>query len=340
MNVLISNSWNRFLEKFPSENKDIYFSEEYVKLYERESKACCCIVEEKGKLLLMPFLKRSFGSYFDFETPYGYGGPIVNTNDINWSRLALTEIKKKLEKERYICGFLRFHPLLNNASVYREVMNILDDRFTVSIDLVPQEEEIWNNQITSKNRNMIRKAEKSGLKFEIDEDFSHLADFKLLYNKTMEYLGAETFYFFDDKYYDEFKKNLSNNSFLGLVRKNDGEIVSAAIFMYNGYYGHYHLAGSNRDFSSLGMNNLMLWEAAKEFKRRNIKEFHLGGGTDGREENSLFKFKKSFSNHLKQFSIGTVIFNEAAYTEICLEWERKNPNKKEKYKNYLLKYRY
>jgi hypothetical protein len=43
---------------------------------------------------------------------------------------------------------------------------------------------------------------------------------------------------------------------------------------------------------------------------------------------------------LKQFSIGKMIFNKSAYDAVCAEWAAKNPEKTEKYKNFLLKYRY
>ena len=64
----------------------MYFREEYVKLYETESEKVCCFVYQDGdSIMLFPFLHRAFhykgNIYFDFETAYGYGGPVSNDHD-------------------------------------------------------------------------------------------------------------------------------------------------------------------------------------------------------------------------------------------------------------------
>ena len=64
----------------------------------------------------------------------------------------------------------------------------------------------------------------------------------------------------------------------------------------------------------------------------------LGGGVAMRD--GIFKYKKSFGkNGVRDFFIGKRIHNQDIYNLLCRTWERKNPAKKEKYKNYLLKYR-
>ena len=85
MNIQITQHWNGLLETFQPAERDIYFREEYVRLYETESeKAMCCIATEEEKVMLFPFLCRSFDykgkTLHDFETAYGYGGPCVSRN--------------------------------------------------------------------------------------------------------------------------------------------------------------------------------------------------------------------------------------------------------------------
>lgn len=332
--------WGDKLNLFSPEKKDIYFTEEYVSLSAAKNETPLCVIcEENSNIMLLPFLRSSYQNYFDFETPYGYGGPISNCDDSAWNEKALREIVAYLKSQNYLAGFIRFHPLLNNAEFCRNVFDVIDDRKTVVIDTSESEETIWKNQISSKNRNMIRKAEKNGLVFFRDNEFLHLEEFKMLYDSTMERLNADRFYFFDDNYYKRFVDIFKGKGFLGCIKKGN-EIISAALFMYDKCYGHYHLAGSNRNYSSLGANNLLLWKVACEMHKEGVKEFHLGGGTNSDEENSLFKFKQSFSHNLRQFSIGKLVFNTKEYEDVCLEWERQNPCKAEKYKNFLLKYRY
>lgn len=340
MYIDIVSEWDSSLSFFSASQKDVYYSEDYVKMSSGKNETpLCFICREDDKVLLFPFLRKQIGDYYDFETPYGYGGPIANTDDLVWIKRSLSLCMQYFKDNSFIAGFFRFHPLLKNADLCRDIFTVIDDRKTVVIDTSVEEDSIWMNQISSKNRNMIRKAEKNGLAFERDDDFKYIEQFKVLYDSTMERLEADDFYFFDDNYYDSFCKHFKNKGFIGCVKK-ENEVIGAALYMINGSYGHYHLAGSKREYASLGTNNLLLWKVACEMHKEGVKEFHLGGGTDSDEENSLFKFKKSFSKNIRQFSIGKAIFNEKVYNEICSEWERKNPDKKERYGKLLLKYRY
>ena len=340
MYIDILDKWNEKLTYFSEKQRDIYYSEEYVRLAANNYQTPLCVIcEENDNIMLFPFLRSNFKDYFDFETPCGYGGPISNIDDKEWNDKALKAINQYFSDKKYLAGFVRFHPLLKNADLCRDVFTVIDDRKTIAIDTSVPEEDIWQNQIHSKNRNMIRKAEKNGLIFFRDNDFEYIEDFKRLYNSTMQRLDADEFYFFDDDYYKKFIDIFRGKGFLGCISK-DSEIIGAALFMYENDYGHYHLAGSNRAYSSLGTNNLLLWKVACEMHNEGVKEFHLGGGTDSDEENSLFKFKRAFSPNIKQFSIGKMIFNKDLYDSVCKEWTEKNPEKAEKYKHHLLKYRY
>lgn len=340
MRLEITNKWNNYLAYFDDASKDIYYSEEYVKLYESDDgKAFCAVCEDDGNILLMPFIRKPIDEYYDFETAYGYGGPISNTTDKNWIDVALGGFKDLFLREKYVCGFIRFHPLLNNVEMCKNHFPVLFDRNTVAINTEEDRESIWQKQITSKNRNMIRKAERNELVYSAEYDFASMNEFMMLYNATMERLNADDFYFFDKNYYQSFLERFKGHAFLGTIRKDD-ELICAALFMYSSSYGHYHLEGSNHVFSNMAANNLLLWKTAEEFHKLGVKEFHLGGGYNSCPNNSLLKFKKSFSNNMKDFYIGKWIFNEEKYAELKKEWSEKNPDKVEKYSRLLLCYRY
>ena len=333
-------SWNSYLDLIPDSMKDVYFSEEYVRLYENNvSSARCFLCKDDNRILLIPVLVRQVGEYFDFESAYGYGGPISNTDDDIWNINALNCIENYIRNNSFLCGFIRFHPLLRNERVHSNSTAVIFDRKTVTINTSFSEDKIWSDEISSKNRNMIRKAEKNGLKFIADYDFRYIDQFIILYNSTMKRLAADEFYFFDRKYYDELRYKLNGHSFLGTVWK-DGKMICGAIFMYSGYYGHYHLEGSDKIYSSLGANNMLLWKASCEMHKMGVRQFHLGGGYDTTPDNSLLKFKKSFSKSLSDFYIGKTIINHTAYNKICREWENENPEKIRLYGNRVLKYRY
>ena len=100
------------------------------------------------------------------------------------------------------------------------------------------------NEIHTKNRNVIKKGEKNGLEFIVDDDFIYLDEFKELYDSTMDKLDADGFYYFAPKYYNQLKDTIEN-SFLGIV-KHEGKVVAGAIFFYQLPYGHIILLGVTR----------------------------------------------------------------------------------------------
>jgi len=335
--------WNEYLERIPAKLQDLYFREEYVRLYETESEKACCFVYQNGdSILLFPFLRRAFkykgNTYFDFETAYGYGGPVSNDHNEVFMTAALQAMTDKAKAENYVCGFIRFHPLLENWDCFDKVGHLIQDRKTIAIDLTGGIEATWMNEIHTKNRNVIKKGEKNGLEFVVDNDFTYLKEFEQLYNSTMDRLEADGFYYFDPKYYDQLKDTIQNR-FLGIVI-HEGKVVAGAIFFYQLPYGHYHLAGSDKVSLKLSPNNFLLWGAARELINRGVEHFHLGGGTDGSEENSLYQYKCKFSKHEYQFILGKMIFNPSLYDEVCADWAAANPEKTETLKHILLKYKY
>lgn len=343
MEEFITDRWNDLLACFSAESKDIYFDELYVKLYEDDrNKGFCYVYREGESILLFPFLRRSFSfgknTYYDFETAYGYGGPITNNHQLAFTQRALISLKYFFAREGYVAGFVRFHPLLNNQFLFGEDSLIIRDRQTVAIDLEMGENDIWMKEIHTKNRNIIKRGIKNGLSFVVDEKYQYLNEFIELYNATMQKLSANEFYFFSKNYYDNFIHRIKNN-FLGVVLYEE-RVISGALFFYSEDYGHYHLSGSDVNYLSLCPNNYMIYEASLELKRRGVRKFHLGGGTTADANDSLFCFKQRFSRNYYWFNMGKLIFNKPLYDCLCRDWETKFPEKQDKYKYFLLKYKY
>lgn len=338
-----TQKWNDYLQSISTEKKDIYFSEEYLKLYETETeKAFCFVYQENENTFLFPYLRREFlykdKVLYDFETAYGYGGPVCSTGEESFLLRAYERMRLEAEANGYVCGFVRFHPLLDNCKCFDTIGRVIQDRKTVAIDLHGTIDEVWMNEIHTKNRNVIKKGSKSGLTFIADNDYKYLPEFIELYNSTMDKLSADGFYYFPSSYYEMLKTTLKN-SFLGVVLY-EKKVVASAIFFYQSPYGHYHLAGSDKNCLKLSPNNYLLWEAAKEMHKRGVEYFHLGGGTDGTDENSLFQYKRRFSKSDYQFSLGKIVFNQVVYEQLCQEWELQNPDKVDKMRYILLKYKY
>ncbi len=115
---------------------------------------------------------------------------------------------------------------------------------------------------------------------------------------------------------------------LNVVR--EGQTIASATFMLYKNYCHYHLAGGSLvEYRKYAPNNILLWEAIRLAKESNVKYFHFGGGRTSDPDDTLLKFKSSFSSSLLKFKIGKRIHNPLVYKYLIDTWEKKY-NKKQK----------
>ena len=304
---------------------DIYFDEKYCKLYEeveRGASNCFKYSDENGSVC-NNFMKRPVPwlidgeQYFDIVTPYVYGGPIVlEAND----REALIENywnawNEYCEKEKIVCEFVRFHPLLKNQMDFQEVYGAQLNRHTLAIDL---SDDFFMTQFTAKCRNTIRKSEKLGVVCEIDENCDSIETFCEIYYKTMQKDNADDFYFFSMNYFNEMKAAFKGQMFL-VNAKLEEKTIASSLFLVSEDYMHYHLSATDPEYYSFAANNFVLKVAGDYGKENGKKWLHLGGGLSSSEEDSLFKFKRSFARedrNLQEFWLGRAIYNQVVYEKL------------------------
>ncbi len=250
-------------------------------------------------------------TYFDFATPYGYGGWLVEGKNF---QTLFSEYENWCLNHNIVCEFVRYHPVLDNAekpSGYYE--NIALGK-TICLDL-NSEEQIWTN-ITSKNRNMIRKAQKNGLQIGVGNTHDLYRVFIDIYNKTMDDDCASNYYYFKDNFYNSIYDGLPQNSNIFYAYLESGEIVAAAIMLYANNRMNYHLSGSLKEYQHLAPTNLLLYKAAVWGSEHGYKTFHLGGGV-GSVEDGLFRFKKSFyRGEGRQYHVGRKVFLCDVYNKL------------------------
>lgn len=336
-------AWNEYYALISNENRDIYFTPEYYSLYQNygDGDARCFVFEQDEKLVLYPFLINPITTlgykldkeYYDIQGAYGYNGIITSSEDADFIAAFWETFDAYCQENDIVAEFTRFHPLLNNQRIASPKMKTFFSRHTVALDLT--DEDIWMHQISSKNRNMIRKAEKEGVTIVESDDYE---TFRRLYDGTMTDLHAEGFYFFPKSYYDEYKQTFKGKSMLCLAML-DGKAIAGSMFMFSDDYAHYHLSARDREYSRYAANNLILWYAIQRAKERGCKWFHFGGGTTGNDDDSLLKFKKEFSKTLCEFWIGKRVHNQAVYDQIVEQWKTNYPESYEQNKVKLLGYR-
>lgn len=255
--------------------------------------------------------KIEHGLYFDFSTPYGYGGWIVEGED---SAGLFDEYQRWCKENRIICEFTRFHPVLKNHVYSEDAYNVIPLGETVTVDL-SSPEMIWNN-LTSKNRNVIRKAIKNGVRIYNGRSEELLKEFQDIYNLTMDRDNAKDYYYFDSDFYNSILNDLPYNAQVFYAKDSGGKIIAASIMLMANGKLNYHLSGSLREYSSLAPGNLLLYEAACWGSMNGCKTFHLGGGV-GSAQDKLFAFKKAFyRGELTRFHIGKKIHIQEEYDRL------------------------
>lgn len=251
------------------------------------------------------------GRYFDFATPYGYGGWMIEGEDTEGLFAAYGAWLRKYE---IISEFVRFHPMLQNQEKCRGFYEVIQLGEVVHMDL-SSPEVIWQN-IVSTCRNKIRKAMKNGVVIYNGRFPEIYEKFRVIYNGTMDKDGAEDYYYFGEKFYESVLNDLPQNAQVFWAEK-DGTVIAASIMLAANGRMNYHLSGSLREFSSLAPTNLLLYRAALWGNANGYKTLYLGGGV-GSGEDSLFKFKKTFyKGELNRFHIGKRIYDLAAYESLA-----------------------
>ena len=251
------------------------------------------------------------GIYFDFATPYGYGGWIIEGECTD---KLFDTYDSWLKKNNIISEFVRFHPMLQNQEKSKGFYEVLQLGEVVHMNL-NSPEDIWQN-ISSKNRNMIRKAIKNGIEIYNGRFPEIYEKFRIIYNGTMDKDNADEYYYFGESFYKSVLLDLPHNAQVFWAEK-DGEAIAASIMLTANGKMNYHLSGSLKEFSSLAPTNLLLYQAALWGFTHGIETLYLGGGV-GSGEDSLFKFKKAFhkSDDLNHFYIGRKIFSQSVYDKL------------------------
>lgn len=265
--------------------------------------------------------------YYDFATPYGYGGWIIEGEE---TENLFKAYSTWLEKNGIISEFVRFHPMIRNHEACKVFYEVIQLGEVVHMDL-ESPEIIWNN-IISKNRNMIRKAIKNDVVI-YNGRFPEIYDkFRTIYNRTMDKDDAEEYYYFGPEFYKSVLEDLSLNAQVFWAEK-DRQVIAASIMIGANGHLNYHLSGSLREFSSLAPGNMILYKAALWGCANGYRTFYLGGGV-GSGEDSLFKFKRAFfKGELNHFFIGKKIYDANKYGELLrLRTEIGNPGFFPKYR--------
>ncbi|TWT04980.1 GNAT family N-acetyltransferase [Planomicrobium sp. CPCC 101079] len=310
--------WQKILDMF--QLSDIYYTVQYflsaTKLDPGEP-LLFYYIDDEGEVAY-PFIKRLIdeedAAYFDATTPFGYGGPLLKikgdaTKLIENFRNAFI---KFCSEEKIVAETIRFHPLNDNASFFKEYLTLypMYATYTLSLkqplqNLLDYKSGISDNP-TADSQVVIKKL----------GTVRHMFEFLVLYySSARRREEADSYYFFTNDYFEALISSLGSN--LHLFGAYRGEkLISACYVLAEGDTIFHHLEGSISEQEAGAAWKSLLLKIAEWGKENYFSYFHLGGDFHS-DDDHIKRLKQEISNMEPDiFYIGHYVHDTAAYNRL------------------------
>jgi CelD/BcsL family acetyltransferase involved in cellulose biosynthesis len=183
-------------------------------------------------------------------------------------------------------------------SAWAEASGLGSERLeTAHVDLAPELDEIWMKSVDSKRRNMVRKAEKSGVEV-LSCGAEGLPEYLAMVEETVERAG---FAAQPADYYAKVIDALAPSDGARLyIARRDGRSLAGGIFLRHGAYCYYWHGATARDAGNFGQSEMIQWEVIKWAKTVGCEVYDLVGIERERLPN-VARFKLGFTKQVVPF---------------------------------------
>jgi hypothetical protein len=337
--------WTALIQDLPPAHHDVHYLPEYGRIYGDTYgfAPSLAVYEAEAGYVLQPFVLRPLkvlpfladapdaASFADIANPYGYGGPLCNAPDAQSRRHLYTAFAKAFaswcDEKKIASEFASLHPFMvqDQCPMIRDVLASTYEKDVVFIDLTADEESIIK-QLRKGHRSSITLARRSGVRVEkVEVSVTNLLEFKAMYEATMARRQAAQRWFLPQDYFANTVCNLGEGRTSLLFAKVDGEIESGCLLMHDFRTAYYHFAATWAKRPELGVNNLLVFEAAIQTKHAGFTKLHLGGGVTSSPDDSLLRFKAGFSDRRAPLYTYFCVRNRTVYDTLC---ERKRAHER------------
>ena len=298
---------------------DFYHTYHYHQLSKNDDETPVLIYFSQGeKYIALPLLIREIKGvpYKDATSVYGYSGPVYKNISNNFDNsIFKSELQKLLLDNNIISIFSRLNPFIGKQSIIlKDIGNVRALGNVVYIDLT-QDLVIQKQQYNRRLKTYINKGRKhctikrATTKEEIEQ-------FIEIYYENMHRVDAKKHYFFKKEYFhDIFYSDSFKTEILLTHHTESNTFIGGAMFIKKNNIAQYHLAGSKSDYLHLNPIKILIDEMRITSSEENYSFLNLGGGL-GSIEDSLFRFKSSFSKNLKPFQLWKFIVNKEVYDKL------------------------
>lgn len=318
------DNWNEVV--FRSVNYDFYHCNSYYQLDDTTEQAFLFVIEDNENFIAIPLVKRIIETtdYFDCTSAYGYPGPISNCNTDEISSDLIIEFQKQFISycfnNKIVTVFSRLHPIFDQTPILKGIGAIVSLNATIAIDLNLEPKE-QTQQYRKSNKSEISQLNRKGFTVRKATNSEQLLEFINIYNATMERLNAADSYFFSQAYFEKMLQTEDYTCNLLLAYYNE-EIAAGAIFNCSNRIMQYHLAATKEAYYKYAPMKLVIDTARIIGNSYNMRYLHLGGGVNGSNDDSLYKFKAGFSNTIFNYSIWKMVIDEEIYNKLTQERQK------------------
>lgn len=272
--------------------------------------------EQNEVLLCWPALKRRVPgtALWDLTSVYGYGGPLLNSRDrIGESLDVLFETMSDMG---IVALFSRMHPLFNQDVVeFKPYTEKISDVPIIDMRLQDKTLETYSKD----HRRGIRKLERLGAKFLLDNDCEMMEEFKRIYYDSMGNIGARDYFMFDDNYFSGLADASDFKTEISLIKLDD-VIICGSLLVTRGNIMHGYLTGTVEEYRSLAPVKLDYAKTHELGIERGLRWNVLGPGRST-ENDSLLKFKQGFAKLTFPLAIFKKIIRPGNYRDLCEQYD-------------------
>lgn len=316
-----AEAWDALVRGFS--NYDVYYLSGYVKAFrlhgdgepllfygEADGVRCINVVMERD-IAADPHFAGSLpaDTYFDFATPYGYGGWLLEGDG---DPAPIFETYREWCKEHGIVSeFVRFSLFSSSRERYYGEVIPRTNNVVRALDR-PMDEMLMDFE--HKVRKNLKKAEASCLEIRIDTAGDDLTDFLRIYRATMDRNHAENEYYFSEEFYRQI--NTMNGHFAYFHVLYQGMVISTELVLMGTDTMYSYLGGTDEEYFAHRPNDFLKYHIIRWGFEHGYRQFVLGGGYGA--DDGIFRYKKSFAPEgIVRFYTGQAVFDSTAYDALC-----------------------
>lgn len=316
-----AEAWDALVRGFS--NYDVYYLSGYVKEFRLhgDGEPLLFYGEADGVRGINVVMKRDIAAdphfagslpadtYFDFATPYGYGGWLLEGKG---DPAPIFETYREWCKEHGIVSeFVRFSLFSSSRERYYGEVIPRTNNVVRALDR-PMDEMLMDFE--HKVRKNLKKAEASGLEIRIDTVGDDLTDFLRIYRATMDRNHAENEYYFSEEFYRQI--NTMNGHFAYFHVLYQGMVISTELVLMGTDTMYSYLGGTDEEYFAYRPNDFLKYHIIRWGFEHGYRQFVLGGGYGA--DDGIFRYKKSFApGGIVRFYTGQAVFDSTGYDALC-----------------------